>query len=238
MQSDSNIARFSFTGTDTGGTGISSFECSLDSAPWTVCSSPVDYTGLVDGKHTFDVRAKDAADNPDTTPAHHDWEVDTSGPPIKPSPPTPPTQPTPPATGQAQFVRVVSNTKTGNTFLLFEVTGAGRFSTRAATVTEITRGSHKSEAHAAARIRELRLRQKGIRPASTSVAEAGDVKVPLKLTATGKRLLRNDHELKVRIHVSFVSLNGSTTIWKVNVTLKKRTANTGKPPKFGPRRGR
>ena len=46
----------------------STFECSLDSGAFSVCSSPKKYTGLANGSQTFSVRAKDAAGNIDPTP--------------------------------------------------------------------------------------------------------------------------------------------------------------------------
>jgi Bacterial Ig-like domain/Chitobiase/beta-hexosaminidase C-terminal domain len=55
--------------------GGSSFECSLDSAAFTPCSSPQGYTGLATGTHTFEVQATDAAGNTDATPALFAWVV-------------------------------------------------------------------------------------------------------------------------------------------------------------------
>jgi hypothetical protein len=53
----------------------STFECSLDSAGFSTCSSPTTYTGLANGSHTFQVRAIDAARNTDPTPASRSWKV-------------------------------------------------------------------------------------------------------------------------------------------------------------------
>lgn len=57
------------------------FECSLDGAAFASCSSPKSYTNLKNAKHTFKVRAIDAAGNVDATPAVRSWTVDT----VKPS---------------------------------------------------------------------------------------------------------------------------------------------------------
>src|SRR5215203_3642076 len=57
--------RFTFSSTEAN----SKFECSLDGADFSACSSPKQYTGLANGSHTFKVRATDAAGNTDQTPA-------------------------------------------------------------------------------------------------------------------------------------------------------------------------
>jgi len=52
----------------------SSFECKLDDAGFESCSSPFS-TKVNKGKHTFSVRASDAAGNTDSTPATYSWKV-------------------------------------------------------------------------------------------------------------------------------------------------------------------
>lgn len=74
---------FTFTSSEPGGT----FECKLDAAAFAACASPQTYTALVDGNHTFQVRAIDLAGNVDTTPALYPWSVNTT----TPSAPTSPT---------------------------------------------------------------------------------------------------------------------------------------------------
>lgn len=67
----STSATFAFSSSETG----SAFECALDGAGFTVCTSPRAYTGMSDGIHTFAVRAIDPAGNIDPTPATHTWTV-------------------------------------------------------------------------------------------------------------------------------------------------------------------
>lgn len=62
--------------TDPGAT----FQCKIDAAAFSACSSPKEYTNLPDGPHTFYVRAKSADGNVDPTPASFTWTVDTRKP--------------------------------------------------------------------------------------------------------------------------------------------------------------
>jgi hypothetical protein len=64
-------ATFSFAASEAGST----FVCSLDGAAFAPCSSPVTYTGLSIGEHTFAVGARDTAGNVDETPATFTWSI-------------------------------------------------------------------------------------------------------------------------------------------------------------------
>ena len=75
----STSATFSFHASSTTAT----FKCSLDGATPTVCTSPVTYSGLAQGSHTFTVDAT-VGGVADPLPASATWTVDTS-------PPTAPT---------------------------------------------------------------------------------------------------------------------------------------------------
>lgn len=78
--SNSADATFTFDGSDTGGSGVASFECQIDGGGFSACTSPKTYTGLSQGSHTFDVRAIDGAGNTDPTPASYSWVVDAIAP--------------------------------------------------------------------------------------------------------------------------------------------------------------
>jgi parallel beta helix pectate lyase-like protein len=72
----STSASLAFTATET-----STFECKLDAGSWTGCTSPKSYSGLAVASHQFSVRAKDAADNVDASPATQSWTVEAPAPP-------------------------------------------------------------------------------------------------------------------------------------------------------------
>lgn len=74
--SASAAASFRFVSSET----HSAFECSLDGALFSPCSSPKTYPALRNGAHTFRARATDVAGNTDTTPASRSFTVDTIAP--------------------------------------------------------------------------------------------------------------------------------------------------------------
>jgi hypothetical protein len=70
--SESSTASFSYESNEPG----SSFECKLDGAGFASCpAAGITYTGLVEGSHTFQVRAIDPSGNVDPTPAGYSFEV-------------------------------------------------------------------------------------------------------------------------------------------------------------------
>ena len=58
----------------------STFECRVDGGAWGSCTSAHTTASLVDGSHTFEVRATDPAGNVDATPASRSITVDTAAP--------------------------------------------------------------------------------------------------------------------------------------------------------------
>jgi hypothetical protein len=69
-------ASFSFTGSDdTTSAGALAFQCSLDGAAFSGCSSIKTHSGLAVGSHTFAVRAVDQAGNVDGAPAQYPWTI-------------------------------------------------------------------------------------------------------------------------------------------------------------------
>lgn len=71
-----NSATFTFASTETGST----YECSLDAAPFATCATPLTLSALADGPHQLVTRAVDPAGNPDPVTARYDWTVDTTAP--------------------------------------------------------------------------------------------------------------------------------------------------------------
>ncbi len=65
---------FAFTATDPDDSNFT-YECSLDAASFSTCTSPVTYAGLIKGQHSFIVQATDPAENTDLTPPTFTWTV-------------------------------------------------------------------------------------------------------------------------------------------------------------------
>src|SRR5207244_12623907 len=71
-------ASFSFTGFDPAAEAIS-FLCQLDGGTQSACNSPNMYSGLPEGRHSFNVIAVDLAGNR-STPAAYTWTINTTPP--------------------------------------------------------------------------------------------------------------------------------------------------------------
>jgi hypothetical protein len=75
----SSTASIRFAGSDNATPGLAlRFQCRLDSsleADFAACTTPAEYSGMLPGTHTFEVRAIDLRDNVDATPAVHTWTV-------------------------------------------------------------------------------------------------------------------------------------------------------------------
>jgi RHS repeat-associated protein len=72
---NNTTASFTFTSDEAG-----TFQCKIDNAAFTKCTSPKAYAGLKVGSHTFTVRAMDLVGNFDLTPAKCIWTVDLTPP--------------------------------------------------------------------------------------------------------------------------------------------------------------
>ena len=66
-----------------GGTGASSFKCSVDGGAYNACSAKFTTASLGDGAHTLGVKASDQAGNEDATPATRSFRVDTTPPRVR-----------------------------------------------------------------------------------------------------------------------------------------------------------
>ena len=75
---ESTSATFTFLSPDAG--PGATFQCALDGAAYTACTSPRELAGLGAGTHTFAVRVRDAVGNLDPTPATRTWTVDLTAP--------------------------------------------------------------------------------------------------------------------------------------------------------------
>jgi len=74
--SNSDRATFSVASNEVGGT----FEISVDGGAYVPANSVFTVSGLADGPHTLNARARDIAGNVDATPASFSWTIDTVAP--------------------------------------------------------------------------------------------------------------------------------------------------------------
>jgi peptidoglycan/xylan/chitin deacetylase (PgdA/CDA1 family) len=72
----SRSASFALSSNASGAT----FECSLDGAAFVACTTPVTYSALADGPHTFQARARNGSGVVDSSPAGWTWAVDGTAP--------------------------------------------------------------------------------------------------------------------------------------------------------------
>ena len=211
--SASASADFAFSGVDSGGTGIASYQCRLDStqdADWTPCSSPQSYAGLADGTHGFQVRALDWAGNVDGSPAGYDWNIDTSAPDSE-SPDTLALR------APVRLLRISYDRRRGTALLIFDVPGPGTLSASVPTASPRKGLSSASRRNA---IRRQRSHQ--IEPKSVRAVRAGRVMLPIRLSRAGRKLLRENGRLRVRMRISFKAKGEATVSRMLAITLKRR----------------
>ncbi|MDA0182239.1 Ig-like domain-containing protein [Solirubrobacter phytolaccae] len=119
------------------------YECRLDATAAVACASPYTLSELGEGGHSFTVTARDAAGNPDETPATYVWTIDTTPPDttILTGPPS--------AAAQSSATFTLSASEPGAAFECRLDNAAWTSCTAAPTVTAVATGDHRFEARAA-----------------------------------------------------------------------------------------
>ncbi len=121
---DDNTPTFAFSSDDALFTA--GFECSLDAAAFSPCTSPQTTNPLADGAHRFQVRAIDTAKNADPTPAEANFIIDTTpdSPPANP-PVTPPNDPVDTTAPETTIAKAAKKTKDRTPTFAFTSSEAG-----------------------------------------------------------------------------------------------------------------
>ena len=104
---DSTSATFSFVDGDP----TAGFRCRLDDAEFAPCTSPITYTGLAEGVHTFTVQAVDPAGNQSDSTSYT-WTIDLTNPVVTIDPASEPPDPT----NQTSANFVFTSNQAGSTF--------------------------------------------------------------------------------------------------------------------------
>ncbi|MBK6764085.1 MAG: S8 family serine peptidase [Micrococcales bacterium] len=132
------------------------FECRVDAGAFAACSSPFAVTGLTNGGHTFDVRARDlsTAANADPSPASASWTVNAPVPPEQVQP-IPPEQVKPALAKPAKVTSVtVKRAKKAATIKWKAVPGATSYQVR------VGKGTAKSTSGTSMKIKKLSPKKK------------------------------------------------------------------------------
>jgi hypothetical protein len=123
--------------------GGSTFQCKLDSASWTACTSAKTYNGLAVGGHAFSVRATDGAGNTDPSPATDNWTVQAVTPPADTTPPDTAISSGPSGTTTATTASLAfSATESGSTYECSLDSGSWGACTSPKSYSGLTVGSH------------------------------------------------------------------------------------------------
>lgn len=193
-----------------------SFLCSMDGAPFAACSSPVAMSGVGAGTHSFAVKARDAAGNLSSPAAQRTWTVSdppADTPPTDPLPaPTQAPPPPPPAPPRAAAARAPALPTPQITI------GTSRWARMlAADAVTLLRSSNRAKLRRGAKLRlyafrpgraaaKITMRRGGrtitVARAEARFASAGVRTVRLRLTAAGRRALKGQRRLSLRVRVT------------------------------------
>jgi hypothetical protein len=211
-------ASFSFAASAPGAT----FECRLDGAAWSACSSAQGYSGLSVGSHTFDVRATYPVGNTDPTPASYSWSV-TAPPPSDPPPATDPPASTPIPTPKPKPPPGNASIKAGDVTVgsdgvaPFVVTCGPTADCKGTVLLEM--GTVTQTGRKASISRRSRPRVVG--RAKFSVKRGGKLTVKVRLAGSAKRMLRDKGSVSATLKVTTVSAGKQlTTSKKIKIVAK------------------
>ncbi|MBJ7459202.1 MAG: hypothetical protein JHD02_08450, partial [Thermoleophilaceae bacterium] len=136
---------FEFSSNDPGAT----FECRIDSGLFAACTSPFTTPSLLDGSHTFEVRATDTHGNVESPAQSYTWTLDTVAPaaPVitTPAASVTTTDNTPAISGTAEPNSSVEVFVDGNSIGTVTANGSGNWTI---TSPQLTDGSHSATARA------------------------------------------------------------------------------------------
>ncbi len=193
---------FAFSSSEPGST----FECKLDgpgttTGSYTACTSPTSYTNLAAGNYTFAVRAIDAANNVDATPATRTFTVSSasSTPPARrPAPPPPPPPPPADAVSFQLSPKSLRVSKTGRFEYSFRATPLRVGTISLKSTKKVRIGSTKRFVTLAAR--------------SFTAPSARTVKVKFKLTSKSLKALKRLEKVRFNVVVKLGAKTFATTL--------------------------
>jgi hypothetical protein len=203
---NSTSVTFEFVSDDPAAT----FECSLDSSEFQICTSPQPYSGLTEGRHSFRVRATDAVGN--SSVGTFDFTVSLPAPPAAESPPITDQSSVLAARPAASFVliagRAVKVNRNRAVSVRLNCSGTKECSGRVVLTTASGVRFHRHK---------LVLR---LGSARFSIPAAATAKVKVRLSKAKYRLLKRLKRAKVLVTVTDVDRAGRARISTREITLR------------------
>jgi Ca2+-binding RTX toxin-like protein len=193
---------FAFSSNEPG----SEFECSLDSAPFDVCTSPYTAaTALADGSHRFEVRAIDLVGDVDATPAVRTFTVGTA------------------ASSVPRAPIVIADTIAPTIALAIKATQNAL--KQHAILLQVRCPSEACTARAeGALVLPGASKQLKLAPASAKIAKGGSARLKLKLSKkslkTVKRALKKRKRIRAHIRVTVRDSAGNATVKNKTIKVK------------------
>ena len=179
----------------------STFECSVDGAPFAACTSPTTLAALPDGLHSFQVRARDNAGNLDPSPASGGFTVDTSSPFVPPG-----------TTDTSAPQGKLSGKKTQ------------KLSTSVAVTVACLDESCQAAASAGVSVPIEAAKRFQLKRANAAIPQGGSKKLKLKLSRKARKAiraaLRKGRKVRVKVKVTLTDAAGNQRVLRRTVKLK------------------
>ncbi len=199
-----STAQFAFRSEDP----AAGFECRLDGAAFSGCSSPRTYSGLSPGSHSFEVRARDRTGHVDATPARRDWTV------VSAAPENPAPGPQPAGSSPPSFVVAATEQHPADAI-------AGRLTLMAGCPSACRVSATLTASESTARRLGLAARAVSLGKGSRRLAAGGAKPIRIALSRRARASIRRAGRLRARLSVSLSTAGRTTNVLSQTLSLRR-----------------